>query len=42
MIWDHDAAGSSPVIQIEERVISCVDVVLLLCSIGRVGIALDC
>ena len=22
MIWDHDAAGSSPVIQIQERVIS--------------------
>ena len=22
MIWDHDAAGSSPVIQIEERAVS--------------------
>ena len=41
MIWDHDAAGSSPAIQIEERVISS-EVALLLCSIGRVGIAQDC
>lgn len=41
MIWDYDAAGSSPVIQIQERVISC-EMALLLCSIGRVGIAPDC
>ena len=36
MIWDHDVTGSSPVIQIEERVISCVEVALLLWSDIRV------
>ena len=42
MIWDHDATGSSPVIQIEERVISCVEMTLLLCGIDRVGNVPDC